>query len=198
MLTDLVLKRKWDALAKSYDWSTFGTDRRWGPWKRDFFSRIGNGKILFLAAGTGKDFDHFPKNREIVGIDISPKMLEKASKKVRSYVGKIELKEMDVRNLTFADGYFEQVFTSCTFCSVPNPIEGLKELKRVLKPDGELWMFEHTISRLFPFRQILQLMNPLTEKIGPSVIRDTISNVELAGLKIKRVFNIYLDIYVRK
>jgi ubiquinone/menaquinone biosynthesis C-methylase UbiE len=100
----------------------------------------------------------------------------------------------DVRELTFPDETFDQVFTSCTFCSVPDPIDGLIELKRVLKPGGELRMSEHTGSQHFPFRQILNLCNPLAELIGPSINRDTIANVKNAGFTIKQVFNIYLDI----
>jgi len=186
--------KKWDAISKIYEWNTFGAERRWAKLKKRFYSQMGDGKILFLAVGTGNDFRHFPEGKDIIGIDISPKMLEKAAPRAHSYNGTIELHEMDSRELTFADETFNQVFTACTFCSVPEPVDGLRELKRVLKSGGELRMFEHTASRHFPFRQILNIMNPLAEKFGPSLNRDTVSNVEKAGFRIKQVSNIYLDI----
>jgi ubiquinone/menaquinone biosynthesis C-methylase UbiE len=187
-------RKKWDTFAKIYEWNTFGAERRWAARKVKLFSHMGDSRILFLAVGTGGDFQHFPAGKDIVGIDISPKMLEKAASKAHKYKGKIELQEMDAHQLTFPDETFDQVFTSCTFCSVPDPVDGLKELKRVLRPGGELRMFEHTISRHFPFRQMQNIMNPLAEKLGPSMNRDTVANVKKAGFTIKEVFNIYLDI----
>jgi ubiquinone/menaquinone biosynthesis C-methylase UbiE len=191
---DTVTTKKWDSIAKAYEWTTFGSEKRWAPARKRLFSHMGDGKILFLAVGTGTEFQHFPPGKDIIGIDISPKMMEKAVPKARKYRGNIELKEMDARQLTFPDGTFDQVFTSCTFCSIPAPTDGLKELKRVLKPGGELGMFEHTASRHFPFRQLLNIMNPLAEKLGPSLNRDTVSNVKTAGFIIKGIYNIYLDI----
>jgi len=187
-------KKKWDRFSLIYKWNTYGAERRWEPWKRDFFARMGDGKILFLAVGVGSEIRHFPVGRNIVGIDISTEMLSRASSTASKYRGKLELREMDARQLLFDDDFFDQIFTSCTFCSVPDPINGLRELKRVLKPGGELWMFEHTISKHFPFRQLLTLMNPVAEKIGPSLNRNTVLNVKKAGFEVKQIFNIYLDV----
>jgi ubiquinone/menaquinone biosynthesis C-methylase UbiE len=194
IIMDMATTRKWDAIAKVYDWNSFGAELRWAPAKKRLFSHMGDGKILFLAVGTGTEFQHFPPGKDIVGIDISQKMLKKAIPKALKYEGKIELIKMDARQLKFPDESFDQVFSSCTFCSVPNPIDALKELKRVLKPDGALRMFEHTASRHFPFRQLLNLMNPLAERLGPSLNRDTVSNVREAGFAVRQVSNIYLDI----
>jgi ubiquinone/menaquinone biosynthesis C-methylase UbiE len=191
---DTLTTKKWDSIAKIYDWSSFGAEIRWAPAKEKLYAQMGDGKILFLAVGTGVDFQHFPVGKDIVGIDISPKMLKKAAPRARRYQGRIELKEMDARELTFSDETFDQIFTSCTFCSVPDPVDALKELKRVLKPGGELKMFEHTASLHFPFRQLLNIMNPLTEKLGPSLNRHTVSNLKAAGFTIEQVSNIYLDI----
>ncbi len=193
-IVDVTTKKIWDANSKRYDWINFGSEKRWASWKNRFFSHMVDCRILFLAVGTGNDFQNFPVGKTIVGIDISPIMLEKAVARANKYQGEIELKEMDVRELTFPDETFDQVFTSCTFCSVPDPVDGLIELKRVLKPGGDLRMFEHTGSKYFPFRQMLNLCNPLAELRGPSINRDTIANVQAAGFNIKQVFNIYLDI----
>jgi ubiquinone/menaquinone biosynthesis C-methylase UbiE len=193
-MMESAVKKKWDRFSMFYKLHTSGAEKRWKPWKRDFFSKMGEGKILFLAVGIGSEIRHFPEGRDIVGIDISTEMLKKAGKAASNYSGKLELKEMDAQKLSFEDDFFDQIFTSCTFCSVPEPVVGLKELKRVLKPGGELWMFEHTISNHFPFRQMLTMMNPVAEKIGPSLNRNTILNVTLAGFVIKQIFNIYLDV----
>jgi len=99
-----------------------------------------------------------------------------------------------VHELSFEAASFDQVYTSCTFCSVPDPVRGLEELRRVLKPGGELRMFEHTGSRYFPFRLMLDLMTPLSRRVGPEMNRDTVGNVERAGFRIAEVRNIFLDV----
>ncbi len=191
---DVVTRRKWDRAAKSFDlMNGFGPEKRWAPAKLELFSKM-EGRILFLAVGTGLDIQFFPPGRDIVGIDISPRMLEKAAPKAAAYEGKLDLQEMDVHDLSFEDGSFDQVFTSCTFCSVPDPVRGLESLRRVLRPGGELRMFEHTGSRIFPISTMLRLMTPLTRRIGPELDRDTPANVARAGFEVQEVRNIYLDV----
>jgi ubiquinone/menaquinone biosynthesis C-methylase UbiE len=191
---DLVTKQKWDNAAATFDFmSAYGPEKRWEPFKREFFSAM-QGKILFLAVGTGLDIPFFPPDQDIIGIDISSKMLERAKDRVANYQGNIELHEMDVHDLPFPDGTFDQVFTSCTFCSVPDPVRGLETLKRVLKPGGELRMFEHTGSKYYPFKLLLNMMNPLSKKLGPEVNRDTVSNVRQASFRIRQVNHIFLDV----
>ncbi len=190
---DLVTRNKWDVCAAKYDLFARGPEIRWADYKRTFFAPMQD-KVLFLAAGTGLDFQFFPPNQDLVAIDISPKMLEKAAPRARQYNGTIDLQEMDVHDLTFPDDSFDQVFTVCTFCSVPNPVHGLEQLRRVLKPGGRLRMFEHTGSRWFPFSLLLNLMTPMTRLRGPEVNRPTVENVARAGFTIQRVNNLYLDV----
>lgn len=187
-------KRKWDKAAATFDlMAGKGPEKRWAPWKKELFSHM-DGKILFLALGTGLDIPTFPANKDITAIDLSPKMLEQAQPRIDAYDGEIKAEAMDVHNMTFEDNTFDQIFTSCTFCSVPEPVEGLKQLKRVLKPDGTLYMFEHTGSRYFPFSLMMNLMTPLSRKIGPDMNRKTTENVEAAGFKLQEVNNIFLDV----
>lgn len=171
----------------------YGPEKRWRPHKRRIFSGM-EGKVLFLAVGTGLDISCFPEGRDITGIDISPRMLAKARPRADAYPGSMTLRQMDVHEMDFADQAFDQVYTSCTFCSVPDPVKGLSALRRVLKPGGALRMFEHTGSRCFPFSSMLDLMNPLFKHLGPEINRDTVANVRAAGFRIDRVTNIYLDV----
>ena len=159
---DVVTRDKWDRAAPGFDlMASYGPEKRWEPAKRKLFSNMGDGEILFLAVGTGLDVRFFPEGRKIVGIDISQKMLDQAAERTSKYVGDLTLQQVDVHDMPFEEAQFDQVFTSCTFCSVPNPVVGLEALRKVLKPGGDLFMFEHTGSRYFPFKLMMDLMTLL-------------------------------------
>jgi ubiquinone/menaquinone biosynthesis C-methylase UbiE len=190
---DLQTQRKWDKASRTLDLFAFAEDRRLGPHKRRLFSKM-SGATLMVAAGTGNDFKFFPTNMNVVAIDISPRMLERAASKAAAYTGSIELREMDVCALDFADATFDTVVTACTLCSVPKPILGLRELRRVLKPGGQILMFEHVRSAIGPLAIHMDLMTPLFSRLGPELNRDTVGNVQKAGFRLRRVENVYLDV----
>lgn len=190
---DIETQRKWDAASRTLDFMSFAEDRRIGPYKRSLFAKM-RGVTLMVAAGTGNDFKFFPPNMQIVAIDISPKMLERAARKAAACPGSIELRQMDVCKLEFPDSSFDTIATAFTFCSVPKPVMGLRELRRVLKPDGQLIMIEHVRSAIGPLGVLMDLMTPLTSRIGPSLNRDTVGNVQKAGFRLRRVENVYLDV----
>jgi len=165
---DIATRDKWDAASRTLDLFSFAEDRRLGPHKQRLFANI-RGATLMVGAGTGNDFKFFPPGMHVVAIDISPKMLERAARKTASYPGSIELREMDVCDLEFPDATFDTVATACTFCSVPKPVLGLRELRRVLKPGGQLLMFEHVRSAIGPLGILMDLMTPLCRRVGPNL-----------------------------
>lgn len=190
---DEATQRKWDKASRTLDFFAFADDHRLGPYKQRLFSKM-CGATLMVAAGTGNDFKFFPANMNVVAIDISPKMLKRAAPKAEAYTGSIELREMDVCALEFGEATFDTVVTACTFCSVPKPILGLRELRRVLKPGGQILMFEHVRSAIGPLGIVMDLMTPLVSRLGPDLNRDTVGNVQKAGFRLRRVENVYLDV----
>jgi ubiquinone/menaquinone biosynthesis C-methylase UbiE len=190
---DIETQRKWDKASANFDFLAFGDDHRLGPHKRRLFAKM-RGATLMVAAGTGNDFRFFPSGQSIIAIDISRKMLERAAQKAAAYQGSLELRQMDVTQLEFPDNTFDTLVTVCTFCSVPRPIAGLRELHRVLKSGGQILMFEHVRSRIGPLGIMLDLMTPLSRRLGPDLNRDTVGNVQKAGFRIRREENVYLDI----
>lgn len=176
-----------------YDLVTHGDEKRLGPYKRRLFAKM-EGRCLLVGTGTGNDFKYFPSGLRITAIDVSPAMLVRARRKARAYAGQLSLEEMDVRALDYDDATFDTVVTSCVFCSVPDPVSGLRQLHRCLRPEGRLLMFEHVRSRLGPIALMQDLLTPYTSRFGPDMNRDTTANVVRAGFAIVLEDNVYLDV----
>lgn len=190
---DSVCQAKWDRASRTYDWMTWGDERRFGEAKTRLFRSM-KGCCLMVAAGTGNDFRYFPPGLTITAIDISPQMIERARPRAMAYQGTLELRVMDVQALDFPDESLDTVATACTFCSVPDPVQGLRELYRCLKPGGVLLMFEHVRSRFGPVALLQDLLTPITRRMGPDMNRDTVANVLRAGFELCREQNVYVDV----
>ena len=194
-MVDLATQTKWDKAASSLDLMTgYGELKRWLPFKTRLFGHMEPGNILFASLGTGLDISAFPPGMSVTAVDISPEMLKRAQPRVEQYEGEIKAELMDIHEMPYPDNHFDQVFTSCTFCSVPDPVNALKALNRVLKPGGRLYMFEHTGSRYFPFKYMMDFMTVITSKIGPDMNRTTVGNVKAAGFAVTEVNNLFLDV----
>lgn len=97
-----------------------------------------SGKVLEVGVGTGKNLAYYPVGCEVTGIDLSPGMLAKAGERLKKEKITVTLLEMDAQNLDFPDEYFDTVVATCVFCSVPDPVKGLQEIKRVCKEHGKI------------------------------------------------------------
>ncbi len=163
--------------------------------QKALFTNMGE-SVLFVAAGSGLNFANFPPHRNIVAIDVNTDALRRAQSRAESYDGDLRLMEADVQRLPFEEASFDTVATASTFCSVPDPDQGLSELYRVLKPDGRLLMLEHVRSGnpLIAFEQ--DTMNLAMRFFGSDVNRETVGAVRGAGFVIDRIRSAYLDVFL--
>lgn len=163
-------------------------------WRVDLMKEL-EGKVLEVGVGTGKNIPYYPEGMNITAIDFSEKMLIKAKIKAEALNKKVEFYHMDAELMDFQDNTFDTVFTTCVFCSVPDPVQGLKEIKRVCKPGGKIIMIEHVRSEKKILGLIMDLFNPLVvNSYGANINRRTINNIEKAGFSRINVTNLYSDI----
>lgn len=162
-------------------------DRMINPELRTKAIRQASGKVLEIGVGTGSNLAFYLPGCEVTAIDLSPGMLEKAKAKVGEAKVPVQLMEMDAQNLKFADNTFDTVIATCVFCSIPDPIQGLKEIKRVCKPNSKVIFLEHVRSDNPILGMIMDALDPLTVHMGPHINRRTVENIRTAGLKIDNV-----------
>lgn len=152
---------------------------------RKEFIQLAQGEVLEIGIGTGVNLEFYPEDVSVTGIDFSPKMLEKARKKADKLTQNINILEMDVERLDFADDSFDTVVATCVFCSVPNPIQGLKEVRRVTKPSGKIILLEHMRSSNEFIGKIMDMLNPIgLHIVGANINRMTMDNIKKAGLEL--------------
>jgi ubiquinone/menaquinone biosynthesis C-methylase UbiE len=192
------VKRVWNRNSSYYDFLTFLINvGKNATVKEEMFSRV-KGKVLEVGIGTGHNLRYYPRNGDFTGIDISDKMLSKAEKKARKLDIPVTLEVMDAQNMRFPDEIFDTVVTTCVFCSVPDPVKGLSEIRRVLKPGGSLLMYEHVLSRHRLLAFFMNMMNPFISRLfGPNINRDTVVNARKAGLTVENQENIQYDVFKR-
>jgi ubiquinone/menaquinone biosynthesis C-methylase UbiE len=157
-------------------------------WRVDLFSHV-SGRVLEVGIGTGANLPFYPNQiQSLTGVDFSEGMLKHAKKKVTkgNFSFPIELMEEDIQALPFSDNTFDSVVSTCVFCSVPDPLIGLKELRRVCKPTGRIFMLEHMRSENKLVGVVMDLLNPLTVRLwGANINRETIETIKAAGLEIE-------------
>lgn len=154
-------------------------------WRRELLSGL-SGSVLEIGIGTGANLEYYPPSVNLTGIDFSPRMLEYARQRAKQLSKNVTLLEMDAQQLKFPDHSFDYVVATCVFCSVPDPVEGMKEMGRVCKPNGEIRLLEHMRSENPMMGKIMDILNPLTVRIsGANINRKTLENIQEADLIIK-------------
>jgi ubiquinone/menaquinone biosynthesis C-methylase UbiE len=138
--------------------------------------------------GTGKNLPYYPAATSITAIDLTPGMLERAQKRAAALGLKVNFQLGDVQTLSFPNASFDAAIATFVFCSVPNPVLGLRELARVVKPGGQVLLLEHMRSPDRAIGVLMDLLNPLIVRImGANINRRTVENVKKSGLIIERI-----------
>ena len=164
---------------------------QFGKWRRIILSDM-SGRVLDMGVGTGKNLKYFPGDCTVIGVDISQKMLDHAKKKSQS-MDNVSLLVMDGEHLAFRDDSFDNVLTTFVLCSVPEPVNALKELQRVCKPTGSVINLEHMRSRNTLVAFIEDVFNPVfTFIMGVNINRRTVDNIRKAGLEVLEERNLAL------
>lgn len=192
-----IVRKRYDRVAPFYDLMESLIERYgYSNWRQLLWSKVEGNRILEIGVGTGKNFSYYPEAATVTAIDLSGKMISRARDRAKKYKIKVSLHKMDVQRLEFDDNTFDTVLDSFVFCSVPDPILGLKEVKRVCKPGGKVILLEHVLSANRILALLMHLANPLVVRaVGANINRRTVENVKVSGLDIEQVTDLGAGIF---
>jgi len=124
-------------------------------------------QILEVGIGTGLNLPLYPLHCRITGIDLSEEMLEKAQEKVVELgLGNVTLKAMDATVMDFGDSEFDAAVATYTISAVPDPVGVLREMRRVVKPGGNIVLLNHFRSRRKVMGRLEDLVAPVCTRLG--------------------------------
>jgi ubiquinone/menaquinone biosynthesis C-methylase UbiE len=190
-------RRKYDRIARLYDLLDLPFERsRYQPIRPLLFDGLG-GTILDAGVGTGRNMPFYPAGAEVVGIDLSPAMLARATARKERLGIPCNLRLMDARETDFPAARFDAVVATFLFCVLDeaDQLPALRELGRITKPDGELRVLEYALSEAPVQRFVMRLWAPWVRfAYGARFDRNTERYVEEAGLDLVEKRFLYRDI----
>ncbi len=149
-----------------------------------------HGLVLEIGAGNGLNFAFYDPAtvEQVEAIEPDSVMLSYARTRVAAARVSINLTQGSVESLPFADESFDCVVVTLVFCSVGDPLRGLNEVKRVLKPGGALLMVEHVRAHGTILATMQNIVTPLTRLVAGNCHwnRDTERTVKQSGFKIEQ------------
>lgn len=188
-----IIRNRYNRYSKFYDIIEAPMELFASKWRKELVG-FSSGKVLEVGVGTGKNISYYPDGIDLTAIDFSDGMLSKAIKKWK-HKPNINFMQMDIQAATFESDTFDSVLASYVFCSVPDPIKGLKEIRRICKNDGKIILLEHVRSNNRILGFIMDLFNPIVVKIfGFNINRVTENNVLGAGFHSYFVRCLWFDI----
>lgn len=157
---------------------SFGIDIKWRKKVVALLKKRAPETILDIATGTGDLAINLVQTgaKRIVGLDISPGMLEVGKNKIRTKKLDtiIEMVVGDSENLQFEENSFDAVTVGFGVRNFENLNKGLSEIYRVLKPSGTFIVLETSVPTKFPFKQVYYFYTKhILPKIGKIFSKDT-------------------------
>jgi len=131
-------------------------------------NRLSGNRVLEVGVGTGLALPHYAPGKRITGIDLSTEMLALARARVadRRIACVDALLEMDAEAMAFADAQFDIAVAMFVASVVPDPRKLLAEMRRVVRPGGQLLFVNHFAAEAGPRWWVERAMAPASRKLG--------------------------------
>jgi ubiquinone/menaquinone biosynthesis C-methylase UbiE len=155
-----------------------------------------SGKILEVAAGTGKNFRFYAPSSDLTAVDFSAEMLRGAHTRATRLPLRVKLALGDAEALPFSDASFDTVVSTLTTCTFPNPAAALAEMGRVCRSDGRILLLDHGRSdRPWLARWQDRRDERHAEAFGCHWNREPLELARAAGLKPVRAERVFFGVF---
>jgi ubiquinone/menaquinone biosynthesis C-methylase UbiE len=157
--------------------------------RRELLSQA-RGSVLEIGAGTGLNLDLYPEAVESLTLtEPDPHMTKQLRKKLAESNRQVEVIEAPAEKLPFDDDTFDTAVVTLVLCTVPDQAAALKEIRRILKPDGRFLFLEHVRSRNPGLAKWQDRLERPWRFLGDGCHcnRDTVSAISTAGFELSDV-----------
>lgn len=144
------------------------------------------GEVLEIGFGTGLNLDYYPEAvSSLTTVDVNPGVHRLAEKRLSTSRLPVRFELVSGERLPMPDNSYDAVVSTWTLCSIPDVMSALKEIRRVLKPEGRFYFVEHGLSPDANIAKWQHRLTPIQKVIadGCHLNRDTLKLVEQAGMK---------------
>jgi len=163
--------------------------------RKSILGRITEEEILEIGFGTGINVNYYPESvKKIIGVDVNKGMLNQFRKKLDEGKIEVELLHRNGETIPFHDNSLNAVVSTYTLCTIKNVELVLKEIHRILKPDGKFYFLEHGLADNPKTQKWQHRLNPLQNiwAGGCNLNRDIKSLIRNAGFNILELKNYYM------
>jgi ubiquinone/menaquinone biosynthesis C-methylase UbiE len=149
------------------------------------------GRVIEVGAGNGMNFAHYPPEvTEVVAVEPEPRLRELAEAEATKVRVPVEVVDGTASRLPADDASFDAAVASLVLCSVPDVPAALAEIRRVLRPGGQLRFFEHVRADTDGLARVQRILAATVWPIfvgGCHPDRDSGAAIEGAGFSIDRI-----------
>ena len=155
---------------------------------REWATSNARGDVLEIAAGTGRNFEHYAAGTKLTAIELSPEMLAIARGRAADAQIEVDLRKGDAQALEFGDESFDTVVITLALCTIPDDRKAAAEAYRVLRPGGRLVLLEHVRSPVAPVRVAERMLQPLALRFEAyNLVREPLDYLTEVGFEIESV-----------
>jgi ubiquinone/menaquinone biosynthesis C-methylase UbiE len=155
-----------------------------------------HGRVLEIGMGSGLNLPYYTDAvTEVIGLDPSARLLSMARKAARTLGRRVELLEGTAEAIPLREDSVDTIVSTWTLCSIPDPGCALREMRRVLRPDGRLLFVEHGRAPDASVRRWQDRLTPIWSRIagGCHLNRPMDQLIEAAGFHVERMETGYIE-----
>jgi ubiquinone/menaquinone biosynthesis C-methylase UbiE len=148
------------------------------------------GRVIEIGGGTGANLEHYPPGlEELIITEPEPPMARRLRQRVHGSALPARVVQAPAEHLPFPDDSFDFAVSTLVLCTVKDPAQALSELRRVLRPGGELVFLEHVRASSPRLARWQDRLHPLWLRFGHgcNCNRPTLDAIRAAGFDVRRI-----------